>query len=402
MNPLALATLIVAVVSLTGVITAMVLNARKIKGYQEFAAEAKAIKKKLNGQLFRDGDDLVVSGNYQQLPTIVRLSQAENTPGLSMEVKVPSAFTFSLTPRQAPAVLKGTVFNVPNLSTNFVGRTDSVLEANQLIDSPSVRKALSAICISQKTFLNLMPGRLLIEDLLIPSDVFERVMVRLQALSTINAQLEKFPGADKRKPKLVRHDRTSWAFRAALAAGIIVTIAVLAQNAVTASSKPTPRPAKEVASSIAKNDAILIPKIQDWRPVEDSNFDPDFTSWMQSSGAKPSSELMFSADSSRLRDDKVYFLTNAKGQKRVVAIVDHRVALDGVYEHVAGVAIVPMDVVSKVEWPMSRTPFKEIPGDGLLIVRDFNAKDGATLLFFGDNGHVSGMPENYQQLDIRQ
>lgn len=402
MNPLVLATLIVAMVALIGMITAMVHDARKVKGYEEVASDAKAIARKIGGELFRDGDDLVMSGNYQNLPTIIRLSHAENTPGVSIEVKVPARFSFSLTPRQAPLIPEGIGVNVPNLSTNFVGRTNSALEANQLVGSPSVRKALAVICISQKTFLEMTPGRLLISELLIPQNLLDRVSMELQAASSISAVLEKFPGADERKLVLVKHDRTSWAFRGALAAGIIVTIAGLAQNAVNASNKPARVAAKEVTSSIPRNDAILITKIQDWRPADENDFDPAFASWVQSYGVKPSNTLDFSADTSRNREDKVYFLVNEKGQKRVVAIVQHHVAMDAIYDKVAGVAIVPMDSVSKVEWPMSRAPFKEVPGDGLMIVRDMNAKDGATLLFFNETGHISGQPENYQHLDLQQ
>lgn len=402
MNPFVLATLIVAVVALIGMITAMVRNARKIKGYEELAPEAKAIARKLNGQLFRDGNDLVMSGNYQNLPTIVRLSHAENTPGVSIEIKVPSRFTFSLTPRQAPVIPDGLGVNVPTLATNFVGRTNSALEANQLVGSPSVRKALAAICISQKTFLEITPGRLLVSDLLIPPNLLDRVSIALQAASSISAVLEKFPGADERKLIPVKHDRTSWAFRGALAAGIIVTIAGLAQNAVNASNKPARVTAKEIATSIPRNDAILIPKLKDWRTADESDFDPNFSAWLQSYGVKPSNSLDFSADTSRQRDDKIYFLVNDKGQKRIVAIVDHRVALDSIFDQAAGVAVVPMDAVNKVQWPLSRAPFNAVPGDGLLIVRDMASKNGATLLFFEPNGHVSGQPENYQHLDIQQ
>ena len=402
MNPFVFATLIVAVVALIGMITAMVRNARKIKGYEEVAADAKAIAKKLGGELFRDGDDLVMSGNYQHLPTIIRLSHAENTPGVSIDLKVPARFSFSLTPRQASVIPEGLGVNVPNLATNFVGRTNSALEANQLVGSPSVRKALAAICISQKTFLEITPGRLLISELLIPQNLLDRISMELEAASSISTVLEKFPGADERKLVLVKHDRTSWAFRGALAAGIVVTIAGLAQNAVNASNKPAPVNVKEVASSIPRNDAMLISKIQDWRPAEADNFDPAFTAWLQSYGVKPSNSLEFSADTSRNRDDRIYFLVNDKGQKRVVTIVDHRVAMDSIFDNVAGVAIVPMDTLGKVEWPRSQAPFKEVPGDGLLIVRDMDAKEGATLFFFGDNGQVSGQPQNYQHLDIQQ
>ena len=147
---------------------------------------------------------------------------------------------------------------------------------------------------------------------------------------------------------------------------------------------------------------MLISNVQDWKPADDSSFDPAFLSWLRSYGVEPNSCFEFSADTSRVRDDKVNFPTNDTGQKRVVAIVNHRVVLDGILDHAAGVAIVPMDAVGKVRWPMDRAPFKEAPGDGLLIVRDFGAKDGATLLFFGPNGQYSGMPENYQHLDIQE
>jgi hypothetical protein len=250
--------------------------------------------------------------------------------------------------------------------------------------------------------MEMTPGRLLISELLIPQNLLDRVAMELDAASSISAVLEKFPGADERKLVLVKHDRTSWAFRGALAAGIIVTIAGLAQNAVNASNKPAKVATKEVASSIPRNDAMLITKIQDWRPADENDFDPAFTSWVQSYGVKPSSSLDFSADNSRNRDDKVYLLVNVKAQKRVVAIVDHRLAMDAIFDNAAGVAIVPMDSVSKVEWPLSRAPFNKVPGDGLLIVRNMGTKDGATLLFFQPNGYLSGQPENYQHLDIQQ
>ena len=124
---------------------------------------------------------------------------------------------------------------------------------------------------------------------------------------------------------MVKQDRSSWAFRGVLAAGIIVTIAGLAQTAVTASSKPARVPVQKETNSIPHNDAVLIPKLNEWRPAaDDDSFDPAFTSWLQSYGVRPSNELAFSADKSRLRDDKVYFLVNEKGQKRVVALVEHQ------------------------------------------------------------------------------
>src|SRR3954471_1696453 len=235
-HPLGLAALIVAVISLVGMIAAIVKYQRTFRGFEDVAGDARAIAKRIKGEIFRDGPDLVISGNYEQIPAIIRLSHAENTPGLSIDMKVPAKFKFSLTPRQwGGTVPEGTTVNVPTLSVNFHGRTDSPLETSQLIASSSVKKALAAVCWTAKVFLEISPGRLLINELLIPASLDSRVSELLTAGSTLSAQLEKFPGADLRKIQAIKHDRTSWLFRGALAAGVIVTIAGVAQNALNAS-----------------------------------------------------------------------------------------------------------------------------------------------------------------------
>jgi hypothetical protein len=400
-HPLGLAVLIIAVVSLAGMIAAMVRNHRKFRGYEDVAEDTRAIARKLGAEIFRDGPDLVISGNYQQLPAIIRLSHSENTPGVSIEMKVPAKFKFSLTPKQWGNIPAGASVTVSNLAATFHGRTDSPLEANQLTGSSSVKKALAGICWSNKVFLEISPGRLLMNELLIPSNLHDRVMDELQGGSVLSAELEKFPGADVRKIQIIKHDRTSWAFRGALAAGIVVTVAGIAQNAVNASNRAARVAPKEVASLIPRNDAILITRVRDWRPAEANDFDPQFSSWLQSYGIKPSYVVEFSADKARVLDSKAYFLVNDKGQKRVVAIVDHRVVFDAIFPSIAGLAIVPMDSVGKVQWPMSRAPFDKVPGDGLLVVRNMGQSAGANLLFFSGDNLLSGIPENYEHIDIQ-
>jgi len=297
-------------------------------------------------------------------------------------------------------VSEGTIVNVPTLSGNFNGRTDSPIEASQLVSSSAARKAMAAICWSTKVFLEVTPGRLLISELLIPSSLHDRVSDVLLAATSLSAQLDKFTGADVRKIQVIKHDRTSWTFRAALAAGILVTVGGVAQNAFNSSNHAVPV-AKPAETAIPKNDAILITHVNDWHPAEDSDFDPVFTSWLQGYGLKPRNVVEFSADHSRLRDAKAYFLVNHENKKRVVAIVDHRVAFDAIFDSLSGVAVVPMDSVDKVEWPMARAPFASVPGDGLMIVRDFGQPSAANLLFFTPSTTYSGIPENYEHLDLQ-
>ena len=401
-HPFALAALIIAVVSLAGVIAASVRNHRTFLGYEDVAEDARALSKKVKGQIFRDGPDLVISGNYEQLPTIIRLSHSEHTPGVSIEMKVPAKFKFSLTPKQSDNVPAGTPVTVPSLAANFLGRTDSSFEASQLIAAASVKKALAGICWSNKVFLEISPGRLLINELLIPSDLLTRISDELDYGSALSAQLEKFPGADVRKIQIIKHDRSSWVFRGALAAGIVVTIAGVAQNAVNASNRPAPAPAIKDAGLIPLVDASLITHFQEWRPAADNDFAPGFASWLQSYGIKPSYVVEFSSNHSNGRDAKAYFLVNDQQQKRVVAIVDHRVAFDAIFPSAEGLAVVPIDSLEKVQWQMHQAPYTAAPGDGLLLVRNQGQVDGATLLFFAGDTMYSGTPENYEHIDIQQ
>src|SRR4051812_14207227 len=400
-NPLGLAALIVAVVSLAGMILFIVRNHRKFAGFEDVAKDAHGLAKRIKGEIFRDGPDLVISGNYENLPTIIRLSHSENTPGLTIDVKVPAKFKFSLTPKQSGVVPEGNNVNVSNLSANFFGRTDSPLEASQLIASSAARKSLSAICWSSKVFLELTPGRLLISELLIPASLHDRANDILASATSLSAQLDKFTGKDVRKIQVIKHDRTSWVFRGALAAGILVTIAGVAQNALNASNHAAPAAQKIESSSIPKNDAILISRVNMWREAEASDFDGDFTAWLQGYGIKPSSVVELNSDKSRVRDGKAYFLVNDKNQKRVVAIVDHRVVFDAVLDSAAGLAVVPMDSADKIQWPMSKAPYTTVPSDGLMIVRNTNQQNGANLLYFAENNVYSGIPENYQHLDLQ-
>ncbi len=400
-HPLALTGLIIAAVSLTGMIVAMVRNARKFHGYEDIVKDANNIAQKLHGQIFRDGDDLVISGNHENLPTIVRLSHAENTPGLSIEMRVPAKFRLTVMPKENSTGPDGIPMNL-GLPTGYAASTSSSFEAGQLLGAPPVKRALAHICQSSKFYLEISPERLLISELLIPELVCERVLAELACASLLATELEKFPGADLRKIIPLRHDRSSWKFRGALAAGVIVTIAGIAQNGVNASNRSAAVPVKK-SSAIPRIDAVLLPHIDDWRLAEASDFDSRFVSWMQEYGLNARHVLDFSSDQSRRQDARAYFLVNDKGERRIAIFVDHRVLFDTIFPAAEGIAVVPMDSVDKIQWPMSRVPFdrQKVSGDGLLVVRNLDKTDGALLLFFANNNMYSGAPENFQHIDLQ-
>src|SRR5579864_7515315 len=101
--PIAIALAIIFVVMLVGFVIAHFRDRNTYAGYEEIVGEARQVAKSLNGELFRDGTDLVASGNFLKLPVVVRFSYDENTPGLNMRMSAPSTFTLSVVPKGAQA-----------------------------------------------------------------------------------------------------------------------------------------------------------------------------------------------------------------------------------------------------------------------------------------------------------
>src|SRR5688500_12947973 len=99
--PLFIATGIIAGVWLLGLIISHWRQSHALRDYEEYASDAQAVASNLNAEIFRDGIDLVVSGNYGRLPTVIRFSHADNTPGLNMKMRAPATFTMSVLPKGA-------------------------------------------------------------------------------------------------------------------------------------------------------------------------------------------------------------------------------------------------------------------------------------------------------------
>src|SRR5438105_7882701 len=104
LSPIAIALVIIIVLGVVGAIISLFRGRTTFSGYEDLAPDARAIAKALtDSEVFRDGGDLVVSGNFQKLPTIVRFSYDENTPALNIHMKAPATFTLSVVPKGARA-----------------------------------------------------------------------------------------------------------------------------------------------------------------------------------------------------------------------------------------------------------------------------------------------------------
>src|SRR5438270_3994865 len=101
-SPILIAAVVVLVVGGIGLVLHLRRERETYAGYEEIAGELKKITRIIAGEVHRDGNDLVVTGEYKKGPTILRFSNAENTPGLHIEVRLPSTFHLTVSPKSAP------------------------------------------------------------------------------------------------------------------------------------------------------------------------------------------------------------------------------------------------------------------------------------------------------------
>src|SRR5438105_1818283 len=98
LSPAQLALSILGVTAIIGLIVYFVRHRSMYRGYEEYEGEARALARVLHGELFRDGGDLVAFGNYGTLPTQVRFSNSDMTPGLQVRVQAPATFSLTVAP----------------------------------------------------------------------------------------------------------------------------------------------------------------------------------------------------------------------------------------------------------------------------------------------------------------
>src|SRR5581483_8543630 len=89
MSPLQIALLTVGVLSLIAVGISVMRRRATFAGYEEIAADARALALLLRGEVFR---------NFEKLPVLIRFSNSENTPGLNIRMQAPASFSLSVAP----------------------------------------------------------------------------------------------------------------------------------------------------------------------------------------------------------------------------------------------------------------------------------------------------------------
>src|SRR5260370_31745036 len=195
-----IALLIVGALSAVGLVAILVRNSRTYSGYQEFAGEARFVARAMKADVFRDADDLVLSGNFGKLPAIVRFSNADNTPGLNIRVQAPATFTLSVTPKKAIDTGVGRVVgrtDDPQFDARFTIRSGQATEA-RLFLTPRTVALLKRLSCSSETHISITSGMVELSEMAIPvPGTAHHIIEHLKQISTLAEGLGEMPGAEK-------------------------------------------------------------------------------------------------------------------------------------------------------------------------------------------------------------
>jgi hypothetical protein len=404
LNPVAISVIIVAAVIFIGAFIAYFRDRKVYEGHGEYSADARALATKLNGEVFRDGEDLVINGTHSQLPVVIRLSFAENTPGLHIRMVAPANFRMFIVPKGARAI-EGKVqvrTNDDSFDARFVTRSDNPTQAKMFLGSKGVLPELGKLGCLSKGYVTFTTGSLEMSEALVPTpNTGHHIQEHLQSMERLAKELARMPFADRVELKPLKRERRM-ALKVAIVAGMVAALVGI----ITAAQQPQEIPLPEagthanVTEGVMPNDAIAMGSLTDWRAAVASDLDPDAAAWARGAGQKEVGRLTANfSGANRSRPDVAYLLVNNKdGVRRIVLLSDGKNRYDVKYPSLSLLAIVPKANLARIEWA-SRTP--ETPdGDAILLVRKPQDRTSGLVLYFSDGKLVSAVPSDYQSINL--
>ncbi len=365
-SPLQIVAAVAVGMTILGAIIYFIRGRVTFSGYEDIAGAAREIEKVLGGELFRDGRDLVVSGNHRNLPVVVRFSYDENTPGLNVQMKAPSGFTMSVVPRGEHSTEGRVLVRTGDdmFDARYTTRSDHPTQAKMFMGKRSIAQ-LQKLCCSSKTFFTVTRGAIEISELVVPSDTGHHVTEHIKQMGELAEVLRTMPGADAIKIGAIEKEGRTLA-RVVLAVAIVAVVVTVVGAMRSRGGPEEAAAAPKIPDGVFPVDAALIPRIGNYQLVQEADVGGDALAWLRDHGQ---------AFSARLEGDycgkgtgnEVAYLLAGPGGRRVAMLCDGANVFDATYTNVALIARVPKDSVRSMHWTRRDKPTPD--GDALLIVQ---------------------------------
>jgi hypothetical protein len=394
------------VVLVIGVIIVMVRKSSTFKGYGDVAADAQRIQSALKGETFRDGSDLVVSGSQNKLPTVVRFSYDENTPGLNIRMSAPANFTLTISPKGSQAVGEGKILvrTIDDMfDARFVTKTDHVAQAKMFVGGKQAMALLQKLCCSSKTFVSIGKGYIEMSELVIPTPYTSTHIVdHVQNMAKLGLQLQAMPGAETVKIEAYKREGSSIvgkvAVLIALLGGLAYWVAEARRPDTSAAELKAQAGSSSLPAGILPIDADKLGTLDGWRLVTADDFDPDAAAWARGQGIQVQGRIEGDFSGKNNPRDVVYVLTNDTDTTRVAVIADDQLVSDVRYPKLAVAA-----KFSKYNWNSTQWVASPVnpAGDGLMIVTRKDDPKSGMVLFWNGKRLDNAVPQNYQRVNLQ-
>jgi len=401
LGPIQIAIAIVAVVALLGVIITTMRKSSLLAGYGEYRQDILKIAQTLKLEMFRDGDDVVLTGNHKYKPIQIRFSYSETTPGLNIRMQAPVSFTFSVVPKGAQSTEGRILVRTGDdmFDARFAARTDHPTQAKMLVTSKAMRQQMEKLCCSSKTYLTLTTGSIELSELVIPQPYTARhVLDHLDSMAMLADAVDDIPGAEKIKITPYQREKSTPIFRIAVAVGAVTALAVIFLMQPTPPDAALETGETPAPPGILPVDMPLILKAEQWRGATADDFLPEVVSYMRSYGLTPEGRFEINVDGDDV-PDVGYFLATDDGKRRVVLLQNRTNIFDSLYDDMAGVVRVPAQNMGSIDW---KAPPSEPPtGDGLMVLRGTAGNVRGIIFFVKDGRVLAATPSNYGSVGLR-
>jgi hypothetical protein len=396
--------LIILGVALVGAVAAWMRDNRRFLGYEDVATEVLRIGRAIKGDLFRDGDDLVVAGLYNKLPVQIRFSHAQNTPGTEIRMSAHSNLMLSFMPKAArstegkfPVRTPDDMFNV-----RFDTRSDHPTSANLFLDGRRVMPVVNKLCRSSQHYLHVVTGMIEYSDMNLPdSRNVLAVMGDLTLLGSLAQDLAVMPGAESVKIESMRRHH-GLLVRTAMAVGIIGVLAAILMAARPRNEGAVPAfEYQRFPAGVWPVDAVKIHDIQKWALMDGDDFDPSGAAWLRSLGVNAAGRMPgdFCGDGEN-NGDVAYLLRSSDGGRRLVVLCRGTVHYDAQFPKVVLAARVPKQPRNTLAWVGQ--PLEDPQHDGILLVKDADDRASGLVFYLNESKDgiriINGAPKDYQDL----
>ncbi|HEY1939927.1 MAG TPA: hypothetical protein VGJ33_18510 [Candidatus Angelobacter sp.] len=403
MQPLALILNIAILVGIIGIVVYWVRRFAVFLGYKAIEPDVLKIAELLKAQPLRQRSDILLEGHYGDNPTIVRFSHRVDTPGLDIQMRVPTHLRLFLVPKAIALPNEGRVSlrtGNSSLDRRFKASTDDPIEAKMLMGGPAAKTALEQLCCSSQTGLSMKDRVLELSELTIPPFAANHVFDHLQSMLRLAAVIREIPGADLIKVEPLPQRGSSWPVRIALATGLLCLVALLftqpyshSSGADASASMLTPVPGVEPI------DAARLQKLQGWHLAKAEDFSLSALRFLREHRLQPAGHIQADFSGRGAAVDSAYLLVDADGRKRVSMMAKGVVAYDSIFQKTDVVARVPKAAIAKIQW-MSGAPQSPPDGDALLVIQNANDPTASVVLLRHGTQTFSARPADFNKIDL--